>query len=417
MQVAILPDGPLARLDALPICSRSFRTPPLPLVLGLAARARRSDRHISPDPAKRMSTAKYDLFVYQRKRSERNTARSKAVSDCSELLNRCGYQSYGVVLDEDGRMSSMVSKLRTALALAHLYRELPRRAIVAVQYPLPVLNRRLSSFIRAARRKGVRFFCIVHDLRSLRSPSTDAKGAAREACALNDYDHVIVHNPRMRDWLERHGTTVPMSSLDLFDYLVPGSSGPVPARPFSRTIVFAGNLVKSGFVESLGEVASWHFRLHGPGAKTDDQRASNVQWLGELCPEVIVHALDADFGLVWDGPSIEGCHDVLGRYLQYNNPHKLSLYVAAGIPVIVPADAAVAPMVEQYGIGLLVGSLRDLERIDVSQAEYDRMRRNTKVLQQKVLRGAFLSKAIDEVEAGLQEVVSRAADLLAPSDN
>ena len=34
---------------------------------------------------------------------------------------------------------------------------------------------------------------------------------------------------------------------------------------------------------------------------------------------------------MWDGPSPDTCAGVYGAYLRYNNPHKTSLYLAAGL--------------------------------------------------------------------------------------
>lgn len=78
------------------------------------------------------------------------------------------------------------------------------------------------------------------------------------------------------------------------------------------------------------------------------------------------------WGLVWDGDSITTCDGVLGDYLRYNLPHKLSLYIAAGLPVIVWSQSAVADWVKENHLGLVVDSLEELpERIAaVTEAEH-----------------------------------------------
>ncbi|NRO11242.1 Beta-1,6-galactofuranosyltransferase WbbI [Lactobacillus helveticus] len=51
-----------------------------------------------------------------------------------------------------------------------------------------------------------------------------------------------------------------------------------------------------------------------------------------------------------------------GNYLRYNDPHKLSLYLASGIPVIIWKKAAEAKFVEENKVGITVDSLEDYRR-------------------------------------------------------
>lgn len=55
---------------------------------------------------------------------------------------------------------------------------------------------------------------------------------------------------------------------------------------------------------------------------------------GSYMPEELPEKLEAKYGLVWDGLEITSCEGTFGQYLKYNNPHKFSLYMAAGIAVI-----------------------------------------------------------------------------------
>ena len=49
--------------------------------------------------------------------------------------------------------------------------------------------------------------------------------------------------------------------------------------------------------------------------------------------------------------------------MRFNNPHKLSLYVALGLPVIVWREAAIAEFVLKQGIGITVSDLLELNDI------------------------------------------------------
>ena len=47
--------------------------------------------------------------------------------------------------------------------------------------------------------------------------------------------------------------------------------------------------------------------------------------------------------------------------MRYNNPHKTSLYLSSGIPVITWSQAAIADFIKQHNVGIVID---DLNRID-----------------------------------------------------
>ena len=132
----------------------------------------------------------------------------------------------------------------------------------------------------------------------------------------------------------------------------------------------------------------------------------NVEYKGSFKPNEIPYKLDGSFGLIWDGNSIDTCAGSVGEYMKYNNPHKLSLYIASGLPVIVWKQAAVAKFVEDNNIGFTVNSLKEIaDQIDkLTEEDYKNYLVNIKKLQEKVCNGYFTNRALDEAEKYLNEV-------------
>ena len=66
-----------------------------------------------------------------------------------------------------------------------------------------------------------------------------------------------------------------------------------------------------------------------------------------------------------------------GKYLKINNPHKLSLYLAVGLPVVIWDEAAEAEFVLKENVGFTVKSLYDLpEKLEaVSDNDYQIMKK------------------------------------------
>jgi glycosyltransferase involved in cell wall biosynthesis len=328
-----------------------------------------------------------------------NTAASKATQDCKSMLSNAGYQDHSI---EDLLPTDKNFHLKLIKRLLLFFVAIKPMSVVAVQYPLLSGNAAFKYFIKAARLKKVRFFCVIHDVDTLRYGQTTGSKAVQSLDVLNHYDCIIAHNRVMAKWLVDSGVSAKIVLLKLFDYLTVRnklSVHKVSSPADIKTIVFAGNLSKSGFVYALHSIENWHFNLYGPNYLTDKSGGqANVNWMGVLSPDDILTNLNGAFGLVWDGEHTDKLDGTFGNYLKYNNPHKLSLYLAAGLPVIAPVDAAIESFIREHNIGILVKSLDDLRFIDIDNETYETYKSNVLLISDKIKTGAYLSEAIDKVE-------------------
>ena len=91
--------------------------------------------------------------------------------------------------------------------------------------------------------------------------------------------------------------------------------------------------------------------------------------------------------------------------MKYNNPHKLSLYIAAGLPVVVWEKAAIADFVKKYNIGIIVKSLLDLDKEinSLSEEQYEEFKQNILVLQKNVTNGYYTRRALNICEKIISE--------------
>lgn len=327
---------------------------------------------------KDMKKIQYSVY-----RKETGNAGGKAKNDASDILKELGYeQSYE---------PSKYQKVRILQQFLSLLRLKTRKTLV-LQYP--AVSKPLMKALAKCFHPQDRRIALIHDLRSLQGMGGDATQEIQE---LSDYDTLIVHNGRMETYLCESGYGGNMIRLELFDYLH-DVDRPVQESPYSATVCFAGNLDKSSFVAQLGKIASCNFNLYGVKNAVELQ-GENVHYKGLLSSDEIVYLLDGDYGLIWDGSALETCEGVYGNYLRYNNPHKLSLYIAAGKPVIAWKQSAIAEFVEKNQIGIVVDSLEELNGIDLA-AQHPRLKANAMKLKEKVGTGYYLKTAMEKACGG-----------------
>ena len=280
-------------------------------------------------------------YIIREQIGQAMTASAKAHEDVEYFLRQRGYQQLTVHL-YDLSAQRLVDKIRRHRQYRRDWQTILRTvepgSLVVIQYPLKLNAIGREGFIQRLRqRKGVKTAVLIHDLDQLRGLATSDK--IPEVVALNRLgDFIICHNASMKRYLTEQGLPPhKIYTLELFDYRAQPTR-PLYSHPLPQVVV-AGNLDprKSGYVYELHQIPSVQFELYGVLYSESDTR-DNLHYHGAFPPEQLPTALQGTFGLVWDGNTIDTCGGKTGEYLRYNNPHKLSLYMAAGIPA--PAGSA-----------------------------------------------------------------------------
>lgn len=241
--------------------------------------------------------------------------------------------------------------------------------------------------------KKNRYILIIHDIDEWRYNSSDKKYIQ----LLNSALALIVHNKRMKNRLITEGVVSPkIIVLEIFDYL---TDFPERAIIYDKSVVFAGNLGKSAFLNDwLDSKRIYDINLYGIGYQRN-QKHNRVNYHGSFPADYLPVELNKGFGLVWDGESIETCSGNMGEYTRWNNPHKLSLYMAAGLPVIVWKNSAIADFVNKYNIGFRIDSLLEINQImeNITEADYNELVNNVRKIQIKICNGDYFRNAFEQI--------------------
>jgi hypothetical protein len=228
---------------------------------------------------------------------------------------------------------------------------LRRSGVLLAQHPLG----RINDLLVARLARTTPSVLLVHDLESLRRVDY----ARRENQVLQSYDVIVVHTPAMADYVAGAAPRARTVVLGCFDYLVdpPPALAPATRRPEAVYVIGSLGPDKAAYLYGVGALAL-PVRAYGRGCVVERLPAS-VSWVGVLdMSQPQLPARDG-FGLVWDGDSPDRLTGVMGEYLRYNSPHKFSMYLALGLPVLVGEGSALAGLVEREGIGLVARSVAD----------------------------------------------------------
>ncbi len=250
---------------------------------------------------------------------------------------------------------------------------------------------------------------IVHDIKTLMNGKGDVD---KELKKFSKASALVVHNDRMSSWLKDRGLKQQMFSNYLFDYLTDQNTPnnamfPDEGAPFD--IVYAGGLGKkrSGFLYAIknGIVNDYKLVLFGKGFDEDAANSSMLDYRGMFSPNEVVHHLSGSFGLVWSGTSTEECTGSFGNYLRYNNPHKTSLYILGGLPIVIWNKAAMADFIEKEKIGISVSSLNELDEKlrNIKKEDHQQMVANVLRVRDSIVSGGFLRTAMTQALSHVEQ--------------
>lgn len=320
---------------------------------------------------------------------------NKAKRDIDEILHSTGAVDSAVRMSEQSKTGRFVRKI---LCVAKMLFVLKKDDVLLIQYPF---KKYYSLLCDIARLKGAKTVTIIHDLGTFRRRKLSE---SQEIRRLNHTDYIIAHNDRMKQWLEDRGVKCPVGTLDIFDYLsATNHADNGDGKTEFVSVAYAGGLHhrKNAFIyDADSAIAPCRLNLYGPGEIDAEKEKNwqNTRYNGLIDSDKFIETIGDDWGLVWDGDSIDGCTGIWGEYLRLNNPHKTSFYLRAGLPVIVWKESAMAPFITSNGLGIAVDSLRELPAVlkAVGKQEYDGYKRNVAALARKLDDGHFFKKAFND---------------------
>ena len=346
-------------------------------------------------------------------------AGKKAFDDVNTTLEQAGFRA--ITLDLS--VSKIGRLLRAPFILLRIMSALAKRTnLVVLQYPLPMEVRGFAeTMIRARRAKVV---MLLHDVDTMRYSGRTHRTDA-ELAFFAQADAVICHNAAMKQWLQERGLETPCVALGLFDYLVaPGlqaaSSTADRSLDWRRTIVFAGSLsrTKSGFIYRLPDDYAVNIRVFGMEPPGGANFSPGISYSGRFPPDspVLPRGL---FGLVWDGADAGSCSGTSGEYLKINSPHKASLYLACGLPLICWRESALAAEVAALQVGIAIDSLHDLPEVlqNLPLSTYEAMCERAAEVGSRLRAGAMLQAALRKATETFAAELPAAAALGIEGDN
>ncbi|MCO6025612.1 galactofuranosyltransferase [Prevotella cerevisiae] len=323
---------------------------------------------------------------------------SKAKTDNEITLLEMGAHNLG--LPSTYYRSKIITFFLDLLGIFKLVMTIKPNDILVLQYPV----KKYFSFIcNIAHRHGAKTVTVIHDLGCMRRKKLSED---QEIHRLMHSDYVIASNESMASWLRDHGYQHPLYALGLFDYRSEACAHfpeLINASHQLFTLVYAGSLAmrKNSFLLKIQpQIKNYQLQIYGDRDGLPELKDSNYLHVnGFMDSDDFIKHVKGDFGLVWDGDSLDTCSGSFGEYLHWNSPHKVSFYLRAGLPVIVWQDAAVAPIIQEEGIGICIKRLSELNNLlpKISDQKIYEMRKNVYRVSERLRKGGYLKTVLETV--------------------
>lgn len=216
-----------------------------------------------------------------------------------------------------------------------------------------------------------------------------------EVDTLNKADVLILPSPAIYDFLRENGLkqkeVVYQTIWDM------PSETCFLEHSCKKQFLFTGNFQRFPFLKDYhGKTPIVHFDYSRPGRQED----ASYEWKGYLESEKLMHELSkGGFGLVWSD------EEYFQRYYSINQPYKLGVNLAAGIPVIIRKGSVHEEFIVKNGIGFAAASLEEADEMiqSISEEAYRKLYDNVRNIQTLLLNGAYTRKALQDAVIKAQE--------------
>lgn len=333
-------------------------------------------------------------------------ALSKARNDISEVAEQMGYQRFEFRQPVQGKALS--KKLNRQISYTYnwlkLFASVKQGDLVLIQNPLSHHVMLRGFLLKQMKKKGIHFISIIHDIECLRKIYDKPYYQEEYKVMMETEPVIIAQNQRMCQYfINQNVNKKHLVSLQIFDYIQQEKED--PQIRFEPVVTIAGNLDvrKCAYLKNISKLEDVSFCLYGPNYDPSAIDGANISYKGTFPAEKLKEEIHSGFGLVWDGESIDTCSGPTGEYLRFNSPHKLSLFLSVGVPVIIWEEAAEAKLVKENGLGITVSSLKELSHIlgSITEEEFYGYCNAVKKIRSKIIDGYYAKTAIGEAEQAI----------------
>ncbi|MCM1025977.1 MAG: glycosyltransferase [Roseburia sp.] len=258
----------------------------------------------------------------------------------AEIGHQLGFREMGIyrLFWEEEGWESLSSRLDGIIA------GINSGDLIIYQFPTGNGMRFENELMNRIKAYGGRLAIFVHEMEFLADEEKKSQQGAAIGL-LNQAEVLIVPTYAIRKWLIDNGIRKSMKFVvqEMWDYTVNESLGNEPM--LKRKILFTDR-------EGFAGMNEWNYPVTLTLYNVAAAQGQNVQNLGEREPHQLLSELhEGGFGLIW-------YKDEYSRsYMEQSNSFSLARYLAAGIPVIVPAGISHQTLIEENHLGLVVNFL------------------------------------------------------------
>lgn len=237
--------------------------------------------------------------------------------------------------------------------------------------------------------RGLKKIFFIHDIPPLMFEE-NCWLLKRYISLYNHADLIVLPSENMADILRNEGLAVPKIIVQrMWDCPVSVDFSINPR--FRKAVNFAGNanMDKFSFVKRWGYE---DVKMIVTAGENDWNHGENIELMGWFNDQNrLANALRANggFGLLWTE------NETWKEYMKLNACYKLSLYIAAGIPVIVPDSISEANTIVRKNLGFAVTTLDEaVDKVEsITEEQYGQMIKNVAEFGELV-RGGFFTKKL-----------------------
>lgn len=216
---------------------------------------------------------------------------------------------------------------------------------------------------------------------------------------LKKYDVILVPTIRMKNYLVGKGIDRERIMVHgLYDYHISIIN---ETRKYTDNIIIAGDLscCRNNYIYQLHNLSNLCFNLYGYGFDKKYKK-ENISYYGLIGESELNLKMDGRFGLCWYGNKMEMLTGFSAEYIKINSPHKVSLYIANNIPVIVSDEAGIANYIKENHLGIIIHNLKELPEIleAISDEEYTDLLDHVMEEGKKLRKGCHLEKSLLKID-------------------